>query len=131
VVGEEYHFALTAPGIAALIAGLSGLGLGYAKYGLGKMEGLGAPALADFIRSGPVDGLYVRAWRQGLQPFSGGIGWVDRYVVDGAVNLFGWAALVGGERLRVVQTGKVRDYSYMLVVGALAVVAWGALGGVQ
>jgi NADH-quinone oxidoreductase subunit L len=129
VAGEEYHFALTGPGIAALAAGLGGIGLGYAKYGLGKLEGLGVPALADFIRSGPVDALYVRGWTVILRPFAGFIGWFDRYVVDGLVNLFGWAALVWSERLRILQTGQLRDYSYALVVGALLIVAWGAVGG--
>ncbi len=131
VAGAPWHFALTAPGIAALVLALGGIALAYVKYGQGKLEGLGVPALATFIRSGPVDGLFVRGWQQGLRPFAGMVGWVDRYVVDGAVNLLGWAALVGSERMRGLQTGKLRDASYLLVVGALFVVAWGAIGGVR
>jgi hypothetical protein len=35
-----------------------------------------------------------------------------------------------GDRLRVLQTGRVRDYLYMVAVAAVAVAAWGAIGGV-
>ena len=131
VAQAPWHFAVTAPGALAFLAAAGGIGLGYAKYGLGNFSGLGIPALASLIRSGPVDGLYLRAWHSGLRPFAGGTAWFDRYVVDGAVNLFGWAALVGGERLRAVQNGNLRDSSYVLVVGALLVVAWGAIGGAR
>ena len=129
VAGEAYHFALTPVGIAALVVGLSGIGLGYAKYGLGQLQGLGSAAAADFIRSGPVDRFWAGAWARGLLPFARVMGFIDRYVVDGLVNLFGIAALEGGETLRTVQSGRIRDYLTAVVVGALLFVAWGAVWG--
>lgn len=129
VVGAEYHLAFTAPGSLALLAGLGGIGLGWAKYGAGGLAGLGSAGLADFIRSGPVDRFWDQGWRRALLPFARAAGWVDRYVVDGLVNLVGWGALAAGERLRVLQTGRVRDYMYAAVVGAVLFAAWGAVGG--
>lgn len=128
VVGHEYHFALTAPGLLALALALGGIGLAYAKYGLGMFPALGSAGLAAFIRSGPVDTMWANAWARGLLPFARVAGWVDRYVVDGLVNLTGWAALEGGAALRRLQTGNVRDYMYAAVVGAVLFAAWGAVG---
>ena len=68
--------------------------------------------------------------RRGFLPFAALIGFIDRYVVDGLVNLFGWGALVLGDRLRVLQTGRVRDYLYAVALAAVLIAAWGAIGGV-
>lgn len=129
VTGHDYHFAFTTEGIFALGLGLLGIGLGWVKYGMGGLGGVGSAGLADFIRSGPIDNFWASAWRRGLLPFARGAGWIDRYVVDGVVNLFGWGTLVGSEKLRLIQTGRVRDYMYAAVLGAVFFAAWGAVGG--
>ena len=57
------------------------------------------------------------------------VGFFDRYIVDGLVNLFGWGTLELGDRLRRIQTGRVRDYLYAAALGAVLFAAWGAVGG--
>ena len=50
--------------------------------------------------------------------------WVDRWLVDGLVNLMGWLPLVGGQRLRAFQTGLTPFYilaMVLLMVAALTV----------
>ncbi len=128
VTGEEYHFALTPPGIAALALALVGGGLSYVKYGRGGLSGLGSEAAANFVLSGPIDNLWTSGWRRGLLPFAQLAGWVDRYVVDGLVNVFGWAALEGGEGVRRIQTGSIRDYVYAIAAVAAILAVYGAVG---
>jgi NADH-quinone oxidoreductase subunit L len=50
-------------------------------------------------------------------------GAIDKYVVDGAVNLLANATIAGGRRLRRVQTGRIQTYLYGALAGALVVVA--------
>ena len=59
-----------------------------------------------------------------------GLAWFDRTVVDGAVN--GVAGLVrgGGDRVRVLQSGFVRNYALLVAAGAIALVAAFVLRGV-
>jgi NADH-quinone oxidoreductase subunit L len=49
-------------------------------------------------------------------------GAIDKYLVDGAVNLLANATIEGGRALRRVQTGRIQTYLYGAVAGALAVV---------
>ncbi len=45
----------------------------------------------------------------------------DKYVVDGMVNAIADGALAGGQQLRKLQTGRIQNYLYAAVAGALAV----------
>ncbi len=49
-------------------------------------------------------------------------GAIDKYVVDGAVNLLANATIAGGRSLRRIQTGRIQTYLYGALAGALAVV---------
>ncbi len=49
-------------------------------------------------------------------------GVIDRYLVDGAVNLVAGSALSAGSILRRVQTGRIQTYLYGALVGAIAIV---------
>jgi NADH-quinone oxidoreductase subunit L len=49
-------------------------------------------------------------------------GAIDRYLVDGAVNLVAGATLSAGRVLRRVQTGRIQTYLYGALVGAIALV---------
>ena len=120
-------FHITPVGITATVLGLSGIGYGILLYGKGA-SGPNLSGVRTFILSSPVDRFWERTWRQGLQPVSRAIGWTDRYVVDGAVNLFGWGALVGSEWLRRLQTGRAQDYVLAVVIGLLFFVLYGTVG---
>jgi NADH-quinone oxidoreductase subunit L len=49
-------------------------------------------------------------------------GAIDKYVVDGAVNLLANTTIAAGRSLRLVQTGRIQTYLYSAFAGALAVV---------
>ncbi len=49
-------------------------------------------------------------------------GAIDKYLVDGAVNLVAEATIAGGRSLRRVQTGRIQTYLYGALAGALVVV---------
>jgi proton-translocating NADH-quinone oxidoreductase chain L len=63
---------------------------------------------------------------------SGAVGGFDNEVVDGAVNAAATVTLEAGRRVRRVQTGNIRDYLTIALVGALFVIAvfclWLTLG---
>ena len=78
--------------------------------------------------SGAIDKLYVLGWRYVLRSLARLIGWIDRYVVDGLMNVVGYAALVVGSSLRRLQTGLAQDYVVALFIGFLALAAWSLWG---
>jgi NADH-quinone oxidoreductase subunit L len=45
---------------------------------------------------------------------------IDKYIVDGLVNLVGWAAGEGSYLLRRLQTGLVQNYALMMLAGVFA-----------
>jgi NAD(P)H-quinone oxidoreductase subunit 5 len=47
------------------------------------------------------------------------ISWIDRYIVDGAVNLFGFASIFSGETLKYTITGRSQQYLLTIVVGVV------------
>jgi NADH-quinone oxidoreductase subunit L len=49
-------------------------------------------------------------------------GAIDRYIVDGVVNLVADATLAAGRALRRVQTGRIQTYLYGALAGAIAIV---------
>ena len=55
-----------------------------------------------------------------LLGFRAAIGWVDRYLVDGVLNVVSAWTLTAGDDLRTIQTGRAQDYVYGVAVGVLA-----------
>jgi NADH-quinone oxidoreductase subunit L len=49
-------------------------------------------------------------------------GAIDKYLVDGAVNLLASATIEGGRQIRRIETGRIQTYLYGALAGALAVV---------
>ena len=55
------------------------------------------------------------------------VGWIDRYLVDGVVNLASAWTLRGGASLRTIQTGRAQDYLYGVTAGfVLLLILWWA-----
>ena len=52
---------------------------------------------------------------------------MDRYLVDGVMNLTGLAFVVSGQKIRRLQTGVATDYVLATVCGVLALVLYGVL----
>ena len=128
----EFH----APGWAAPVAiavALSGILLAWLTY---QRRAISADSLASMF--GPIrraalakfwlDDLYVSIYRYGLLAFARVVGWVDRYFVDGVLNLVSAWTLEGGDGLRRMQTGKVQDYVFALGFGLLALMVWIGVG---
>jgi NADH-quinone oxidoreductase subunit L len=129
-LGSEEHFQFSALGAVAVALGLIGLLCAWLLHGPrreGVADALPAPVLA-VVRSGAIDGSYVFVWRYVLRSLARVIGWIDRYVVDGVINVAGYAALLLGSGLRRLQTGLAQDYVVALFVGFLALAAWSLWG---
>ena len=126
--GGPISFHLSPVGMTATGLGLAAVIYGVLLYGKG-INGPQSAGMRRFILSGPVDRFWTATWRRGLLPTAKRIAWTDRYVVDGAVNWFGWAAIKGAEGMRRLQTGKAQDYAVAVIVGVLFFVLYGAVGG--
>jgi NADH-quinone oxidoreductase subunit L len=126
--GGEIAFHLAPVGIVTSLLGISAIGYGYIRYA----KNIGGPSpdgLRTFILSGPVDRFWDGTWRKALLPTAKNIAWFDRYVIDGAINWVGWAAIRGTEMLRRLQTGRSQDYAVAVIVGVLFFVLYGSVGG--
>ncbi len=51
-------------------------------------------------------------------------GWFDRIFVDGIVNRIADSIQISGKELRLIQTGKIQNYVYVMVVGVLVFMFW-------
>jgi len=71
-----------------------------------------------------LDDLFAGLYRHALLAFSRLIGWTDRYVVDGIVNVLSAWTLTWGDRLRRIQSGLPQDYVYGVAVGLLLLLIW-------
>ncbi len=127
-VAYEFHLGVT--GYVAIALTLSGIGLSYLVYGK-KSVPLSTFAALEPIgrlaRSGAVDKVYQTLFTDGALYLAGAIGWFDRYVIDGVMNWVAWLFFRGGEKLRRLQTGNVRDYVFALVIALIAVSGWSIL----
>ena len=118
---EHVHFGATAAAASAL--GIAGFVLAWALRGGTTLT---AP-LERLAATRAVNRLYEALYRGVLLAGAGVLGWIDRYVIDGVMNFAGWCAVAGGRSLRRVQTGLAQDYVFAVVVGAVALAAWGLL----
>ena len=125
---QEFHApAWAAP--AAIAVALAGIVFAWLTYQRGAISAdslartfgpIRRAALAKFW----LDDLYAAAYRYILLAFARAIGWLDRYVVDGVLNVVSAWTLDGGDGLRRMQTGKVQDYVFALGFGLLALMVW-------
>jgi NADH-quinone oxidoreductase subunit L len=128
----EFH----APGWltpAAVGVALSGILLAWLTYerrivSAAMLAGWFGPIRRAALAGFWVDAIYVAIYRHVLLAFSRVVGWVDRYLVDGVLNVVSAWTLGGGDGLRRMQTGKVQDYVFALGFGLLALMAWIGVG---
>ena len=66
-----------------------------------------------------LDAVFAGLYRGGLLALARLVGWVDRYLVDGLLNVVSAWTLRAGDRLRRLQTGQPQDYVYGVALGAL------------
>lgn len=126
--GQTYSFHLGAVGITASAMALAGLAGAWFMFGP-KQGGAGLKAamepLGRLAASGAVDRAWIGAYRAGLLTLANAIGWFDRYVIDGLINVVGEASLRLGQAMRPLQTGNVQHYLYAVALGLLALGTFG------
>ena len=66
-----------------------------------------------------IDAVFVGLYRFVLLAVSRLIGWLDRYIVDGVLNVLSAWTLRAGDRLRRLQSGMPQDYVYGVAFGVL------------
>ncbi len=116
-VHYEMHLVGLTP-ILAITMGLGGLATSYFVYGQGKVFP-GAELIAALDKASYVERFWEFVYRRVMLALAGVLAWVDRYLIDGLMNWFGWAAIEGGGAARKFQTGRVGDYAWAVAVGAV------------
>jgi len=71
-----------------------------------------------------IDDVFERAYLIVLLGFSRVIGWIDRYLVDGVLNVLSAWTVSAGDDMRSMQTGRAQDYVYGVAVGLLVLLLW-------
>jgi NADH-quinone oxidoreductase subunit L len=71
-----------------------------------------------------IDDVIEAAYGVVLLGFSRAVGWFDRYVIDGVLNVVSAWTLTTGDDLRTMQTGRVQDYVYGVAVGLMILLLW-------
>jgi NADH-quinone oxidoreductase subunit L len=130
VLGELKHAYpnLTVYSMVAAIAGLLAGGIVYVG-GLPAKEGLDETKWAKWRRSAGqqfgFDGLMTMLFAEGGRDVSQGFaGYVEKQVVDGAVEGSAGATRSLGQILRHIQTGAVRVYALLMLVGGVGFIAY-------
>jgi NADH-quinone oxidoreductase subunit L len=116
----------------AITVALSGILMAWLTY---QRQSISADSLAAAF--GPIrraalakfwiDDIFEAIYRSVLLGFARIIGWTDRYIVDGVLNVISAWTLDGGDALRRVQTGRVGDYIFALGAGLVVLMLW--MGG--
>jgi NADH-quinone oxidoreductase subunit L len=127
--GTGGAFHVTPVGLTASGLGLAGIALAYLWFGPARR---GAPALfapiGTFIRAGLVDRSAELIYRRGLLVLSGGVAWVDRYLIDGLMNYTAYLSQRAAQALKKVQSGQITDYVTYVAIGLLFM-ALAGMGG--
>ena len=115
----------------SVAASLGGIVLAWAAYQRGAVDPgrLAATfplSVIDVLarRRYGLDALYAGLYRGFLLGFSRLIGWIDRYLVDGVLNVVSAWTLRGGDLLRRIQSGHAQDYVYGVAFGVLLLLVW-------
>jgi NADH-quinone oxidoreductase subunit L len=113
----------------AVVVALGGIALAWATYqqrliDADRLASLFAPIRRAALARFWIDDAFIAVYRFGLLAFSRAVGWVDRYLVDGVLNVTSAWTVMAGDQLRRVQTGRAQDYLYGVVLGAAAIILW-------
>jgi NADH-quinone oxidoreductase subunit L len=111
------------PGVSLALAA-AGIALAWAMYQRALIDPArvaGALRPIDWLarRRYGLDALFAALYRFGLLRLARLVGWIDRYLVDGLLNVVSACTLRAGDRLRGIQSGQPQDYVYGVALGAL------------
>ena len=115
--------------ILSLALAATGIVLAWAMYGARwlPVEVVSRPfALIEFLarRRYFLDTIYGGLYRGLMLGFARLIGWLDRYFVDGLLNLGSAWTLRAGDIARRIQSGQAQDYVYGVAFGVLLLLVW-------
>src|SRR5215813_12887687 len=113
----------------AVLVALAGIALAYVVYQrrLISADALArafAPIRAAALRRFWLDDLFAFVYRSLMLTLSRLVGWIDRYLVDGVLNVLSAWTLMSGDRLRHLQSGRAQDYVYGIALGVLLIMLW-------
>jgi NADH-quinone oxidoreductase subunit L len=113
--------------IGSAVAGILLAWLTYQRRAIdaASLAGAFAPIRYAAMRRFWIDDAFEGLYRGVLLGFSRVIGWVDRYIVDGVLNVVSAWTLSSGDDLRTMQSGRAQDYVYGVAVGLVALLLWG------
>ena len=129
-MSQEYHFRFGGVGAIATLLALCGLGVSvivYRRHRHVADQWSLLVWLSNWVNAAYVDRVFAGGFRALALPLAKAVGWFDRYVVDGLINLTGWLGLTISKRLQRVQTGNSLDYIMAVVIGTLLVIVWGVV----
>ncbi len=114
---------------AAIAVSLGGIALAYLVYerraiSADALAKAFAPIRAAALRRFWIDDAFAFVYRRLMLSLSWLVGWVDRYLVDGLVNLLSAWTLSAGGGLRRIQSGRAQDYVYGIALGVLLLMVW-------
>jgi NADH-quinone oxidoreductase subunit L len=113
----------------AVAVAVAGIALAWLVYGLRAISAdrlferfawIGEAAVERFW----LDDLFALLYRRVILGVSATIGWVDRYIVDGVLNVLSAWTLTSGDWLRRIQSGQAQDYVYGIALGVLLLMVW-------
>ena len=120
---------LTPLSVGLALAGIAGAWLVYQRAAVASetlRRAFGPLAVAAEHGYG-LDAVYLARYRAVVLGLARAVGWIDRYLVDGLVNVASAWTLRAGTALRRIQTGQAQDYLYGVAAGLLLlVVLWSA-----
>jgi len=117
---------LTPAAIGVAIAGIALAWLVYQARSIdaGTLAAAFGPIRRAAIAKFWIDDLFEGVFGFALFAFSRFVGWIDRYLVDGVLNMVSAWTVISGDAIRSIQTGRAQDYVYGVAVGVLILILW-------
>jgi NADH-quinone oxidoreductase subunit L len=114
---------------AAIGVAAAGIALAWLTYQRGAINpdalaSMFAPIRRAALAKFWIDDLFEGVVASAALAFSRLIGWVDRYLVDGVLNVVSAWTVTTGDEMRSMQTGRAQDYVWGLAVGLLLLLVW-------
>ncbi|HEY4910357.1 MAG TPA: NADH-quinone oxidoreductase subunit L [Methylomirabilota bacterium] len=113
----------------AIVVAFAGIALAYLVYqrraiSADALASAFAPIRAAALRRFWIDDVFLFIYRGLMLSLAKLVGWLDRYVVDGILNVLSAWTLTAGDRLRRLQSGRAQDYVYGIALGVLLLLVW-------
>jgi len=113
----------------AVVVALAGIAFAYLVYqrrviSADTLATVFAPIRAAALQRFWIDDIFAFVYRGLMLQLARLVGWVDRYLVDGILNVLSAWTLTAGDRLRRIQSGRGQDYVYGIALGVLLLLVW-------